>query len=161
LPGRRIEHDLREREDRLLRAERRNDAVRVDRCAEPAADPAGDRLAELGDPRGSRIAHALANAFTDRLDDPRVGRLAWVAHAEVDHLEAAGAARRCSLVQADERVRRLRAQDRRDGHVGGDSLYDAETNRCSVAEQFTSAPISTCSSRRWAKWGRPGPKLTA
>ncbi len=83
-----IEDDLREREDRLLRAERRDHVgARVERDPEPSPDPAGDRLAELGQPDGRRIAHPLAHAFTQRLDDARIGGLARVAHPEVDHLE--------------------------------------------------------------------------
>ena len=77
--------------------------------AEPAADPAGDRLAQLGQPDRSRIAHPLAHAVPQRLDDARIGGLARVAHAEVDHLEALGPAGGRSLVQPHERVGRLAA----------------------------------------------------
>ena len=47
--GGRVQHDLREREDRLLRPERRDHlCVRVETDAEAAIDPACDRLAQLG-----------------------------------------------------------------------------------------------------------------
>ena len=88
-PAGRVEHDLGEREDRLLRAERRDHVlVGIERDAEAAPDPAGDRLAQLGKPDRRGIAHALAHAVAERLEDRRVGRLARIAHPEVDHLEA-------------------------------------------------------------------------
>ena len=61
--GRRgVEHDLGEREDRLLRAERGDHlSVGVERDAEAAADPAGDRLAQLGEAdRGAGTPSARA-----------------------------------------------------------------------------------------------------
>ena len=54
------ERDLREREDRLLRAERRHELGRgVDGRAEAALDPAGDRGAQLGEPGGARVGRHL------------------------------------------------------------------------------------------------------
>ena len=91
-PPRDVQHDLREREDRLLRAERRDHlGVGVELDGEAARDPAGDGVAQLGQPDGGRIAHPLADAVPERLDDRGVRRLARIAHPEVDHLEARGA----------------------------------------------------------------------
>ena len=63
-----VEHDLGEREDRLLRAERRDHVrVRIERGSEAAPDPGRDRLAQLGQPDRGRIAHPLADAVPQRL----------------------------------------------------------------------------------------------
>ena len=83
---------------------------------EAAPDPARNRLAQLGQADRGRIAHSLAHTVPQRLDDARVGRLARVAHPEVDHLEPLGPPRRRRLVQPHERVRRLAGEDGGDGH---------------------------------------------
>src|SRR5262249_53421865 len=130
LAGRRVEDDLREGEDRLLRTERRHDVVRRDRGAEAASDPTRDGLPELGETGAGGIAHPLPDAVAERLDEARVRRLARIAHTEVDHLQTSAPPRRCGLVEADERIRRLRAQDGGDGH----RYTPAEaTKRCSVS----------------------------
>src|SRR5205823_5355360 len=80
----RVDEHLRQAEDRLLRAERRHDlGVRIERDAEAALTPAGDRAAELREPLRERVARALGQALDERLPDPRVGRLVRVALAEV------------------------------------------------------------------------------
>ena len=84
--------------------------------AEAAADPGRDRLAQLGQADRRRVAHPLAHAVAQRLDDPRIGGLARVAHAEVDHLEPLGPARGGSLVQPHERIGRLAGEDGGDRH---------------------------------------------
>ncbi len=111
-PAGEIEHHLREREDRLLRAERRDHlGVRIQGRAEAPPDPAGDRLPQLGKACSGRVAHALPHAVLQRLEDHRVGGLARIAHAEVDHLESGRPSSRGCLVEPDERVRRLRLED--------------------------------------------------
>ena len=83
-----IEDDLREREDRLLGAERRDDVtLGVERRAETAPGPSSDCISELRQADRGWVAHPLANPVTQRGDDARVGWLAWIPHAEVDHLE--------------------------------------------------------------------------
>ena len=90
--------------------------VGVERDTEAAVDPSRHCLAELRKANGGRIAHALAYAVSQRLDDAGIGRLARVAHPEVDHLEALGTPGSGRLVQAHERVRRLAGEDGGDGH---------------------------------------------
>jgi hypothetical protein len=112
-----VDDDVGEREDRLLAAERRHDLrVRVERGAEAPLRPGRDRLAQLGQADRGRVAHPLAQPVHERLPDHRVGRLARVAHAEVDHLDAALAHEPRRLVQAHERVRGLPFEDGGDGH---------------------------------------------
>ena len=82
---------------------------------EATIDPAGHRLTQLRQADGGGIAHPLAHAVSQRLDDAGIGRLSRVAHSEVDHLEALGPPGRGSLVQAHERVCRL---SRRMGEMG-------------------------------------------
>ena len=83
-----------EREDGLLRAERRDHVpVGIELDAEAARRPARHRLAQLRQADRGGIAHPLAHALAQGLDDARVGGLARVAHPEVDHLEPVGAAR--------------------------------------------------------------------
>ena len=113
-----VDHDLREREDRLLRAEGRDHvAVGVDLHSETALDPGRDRLTKLRQAGRRRVAHPLPDTVAQRLQDRRVRRLPRIAHPEVDHLEALGAPRRRSLVQPDERVRLLRPEGGREGHA--------------------------------------------
>ena len=77
----------------------------------------GDRLAQLRQPRGGRIAHPLSDAVTQRLEDRRVGRLPGVAHPEVDNVVSRGAPRGRCLVEADERIRLLRPERRGERHA--------------------------------------------
>ena len=56
------------------------------------------------------------SAVDERVADERVGRLARVAHAEVDHLDAPRLDAPRRLVQADERIRRLAAEDGGERH---------------------------------------------
>ena len=103
LPG--ADHDLREREDRLLRAERRDDLRRlVELDVEAAPDPGGDRLAELGQADRARIPRRLVDRRDERVADERGGRLARVAHAEVEELDAPRGHGRLRLVLPHERV---------------------------------------------------------
>jgi len=58
-----IDHNMGEREDRLLRTERRDHVpVGIDVRAEAPLEPGGDRCAKLREARRGRIAHPLANA---------------------------------------------------------------------------------------------------
>ena len=85
-------HDCeREAEDRLLAAERRDDLGVRDRASTPKRRCAHAAIASRssGSPTRRRIAHAVAQAVDERLLDPRVGGLARVAGAEVDHLDPA------------------------------------------------------------------------
>jgi hypothetical protein len=130
-PAVHVEHDLREREDRLLRAERGDHVpLGIELDAEASPDPCGDRLAELGKPGRRRVAHALADAVAERLQDQGVGRLARVAHAEVDHLEPSCPARGRRLVEADERVGRLGAE------CGGERHAVTVDGRAESARRF-------------------------
>ena len=118
VPGAVGVHDCeREAEDRLLAAERGDDlGVRVERRPEAPLRPRGDRLSQLGQADRCRIAHPVAQPVDQRLLDLRVGRLARVAGAEVDHLDSARLHAPRGLVQAHERIRRLALEDGRDGH---------------------------------------------
>ena len=78
---------------------------RIERDTEPAVDPCGDRLAQLRQPGGGRVAHAVAHPVAQRLEDCGVGRLSWVAHPEVDDLVARGKSCGNRVVEAYERVR--------------------------------------------------------
>ena len=73
-------------------------------------DPGRDCIAELGEPGCGRIAHPLADAVAERLEDRRIGGLARVAHPEVDHLEPLRSARGRRLVEPNEGVGRLGAE---------------------------------------------------
>ena len=84
--------------------------------AEAALRPGGDRLAQLRQPDRRRVAHPVAEPVDERLADLRIGRLARVAGAEVDHLDPARLDPAGGLVQAHERVRRLPLEDGGDGH---------------------------------------------
>ncbi len=90
--------------------------VGIERRTEAAVDPAGNCLAELRQPDGGGIAHSLADAVSQRLDDAGIRRLSRVAHSEVDHLETLVPAGCGGLIQAHERVRCLSREDRGDGH---------------------------------------------
>ena len=82
--------------------------VRIEGDAEAPAGPAGDGLAELGEPDRRRIAHALPDAVPQRLEDRRIRRLARIAHPEVDHLEPLGPPLGRRLCETHERIRLLR-----------------------------------------------------
>ena len=100
-----IDEDLREQEDRLLRAVRRDDlGVGVELDAEAARAPAGDCLPQLGQPLGERIGGDLREAVRDRLADHRIGRLARIALAEVDQLDALCGEATLRLFELDEGV---------------------------------------------------------
>ena len=61
---RRVEHRLRQREDRLLAAERGDDVGGgVERHAEPPAHPRDDRLAQFREARGTRVDDVGTIAF--------------------------------------------------------------------------------------------------
>ena len=91
--------------------------IGIERDAEAAADPAGDRLAKLREPGRRGIAHALADPVAKRLEDRRVGRLARVSHSEVDDLESPVSPLRGGLVEPYERIRGRCTQDGREGHA--------------------------------------------
>jgi hypothetical protein len=117
LPALAVDDDLREAEDRLLAAERGNDlGLRVERRAEAALGPGGDRLAQLGQPRCGRVAHPVAEPVDQRLLDLRVRRLARIAGAEVDHLDPARLDAPRRFAQPHERIGRLALEDGRDRH---------------------------------------------
>ena len=114
----RVDHREREREDRLLAPQRRDDLrVGIERRTEAPRHPGGDRLAQLREPHGRRVAHPVAEAVDERLADLRVGRLPRVAHAEVDHVDPARLDPACGLVQPHERIRRLPLEDGGDRHA--------------------------------------------
>ena len=91
--------------------------VRVELDAEAALHPSGDCLPQLREARRCRIAHAITDTVAERLEDRRVGRLAGVAHPEVDHLEAQRLPLGDGQVEANERVGGGRAKDRGEGHA--------------------------------------------
>ena len=91
-------------------------SVSVERRPEAASRPRSDRLPQLGQPDRGRIAHPVAEPVDEGLADLRVGRLARVARAEVDHVDPARLDALRGLVQAHERVRRLALEDGGDGH---------------------------------------------
>src|SRR5581483_124844 len=129
---------LREREDRLLRAERRHDlGVRVDGDAEAPADPARDRLSQLRQPRGARVGRALPDRRLERLADEARRRLPGVADAEVDHV-APGA----PLVEAGEGVLLELGEHGREEHrytLPASSLRSASKVRTSSATSTRSS----------------------
>ena len=130
-----VDHDLREREDRLLRAEGRDHvAVGVDRALRTDASiQAAIASRSSGRPAGRRVAHPLPDTVAQRLQDRRVRRLPRIAHPEVDHLEALGAPRRRRLVQPDERVRLLRPERGREGHASDARRSARATSRRSAS----------------------------
>ena len=83
---------------------------------EATGRPGGNRLAQLRQPDRGRVAHAVAEPVDQRLADLRIGRLARIAGAEVDHLDPARLDPAGRLVQAHERVGRLPLEDGGDGH---------------------------------------------
>ena len=142
-----VDDDLREAEDRLLAAERGDHVgVRVEHDVEAPSGPGGDRLAQLGQARGRRIAHPLAEPGHKSLADQWVGRLLRVAGAEVDHLDPALLDAPGGLVQTDERVRGLALENGGDGHGQTVPVTKAQSD----SNARSSAAISTCSSRRCA-----------
>ena len=113
----RVDDGEREREDRLLAAERRDDLrVGVEPRPKTALRPGRDRLAQLRQPDRGRVAHPVAQPVDEGLADLRVGRLARIAGAEVDHVDPARLDPAGSLVEAHERVGRLPLEDGGDGH---------------------------------------------
>jgi hypothetical protein len=89
--------DLREAEDRLLGAERRDDlGVGIERRAEAPLDPRGDRRAQRRQPVGLRVGRDRLglDRLGDGAADERRGLLARLARAEVDDLRAARERRR-------------------------------------------------------------------
>ena len=117
LLGARVDEHLGEAEDRLLRAEGRDDlAVRVERDAEPTQAPRGDGAAQLRQALRERVARALAEALDESAADPLVGGLVRIALAEVDHRHAARLQPPPRLLEAHERVRGHLGQRRRDSH---------------------------------------------
>ena len=142
-----VDDGEREAEDRLLAAERGDHlGVRVERDVEAASGPGSDRLAELGQADGCRIAHPLAEPGHERLADHRVGRLLRVARAEVDHLDPALRDAPGSLVQTHERIGGLALENGGDGHGQTVPVTKAQSD----SNDRSSASISTCSSRRCA-----------
>ncbi len=112
-----VEDDLREREDRLLGAESRDDVtLGVERRAETAPGPSSHCIAELRQADRGWVAHPLPNPVAQCGDDAGVGWLTWIPHAEVDHLEPGGPAIGCCLIEAHERVGRLAAENGGDRH---------------------------------------------
>ena len=113
----RVDDGEREREDRLLAAEGRDDLrVGVEPRPETALRPGCNRLAQLRQPDRGRVAHAVAQPVDQRLADLRIGRLARIADAEVDHVDPARLDPPGCLVQAHERVGRLPLENGGDGH---------------------------------------------
>ncbi len=89
LRARVAEHQHRERH-RDLAAGDNDDLAGVDLDAEAAGNVAGDRLAQLGDPAGRRVAVVTVDEGPTRgLDDVRRGRKVGLTDAEVDHRAAA------------------------------------------------------------------------
>jgi hypothetical protein len=124
-PRARAADDLRQAEDRLLGAERRDDLrVRVEAGAEAALDPPGDDLAQLGQARGLRVAeHGRGlDGLGERAADEGGRLLARLARAEVDHVDAAGERGLLGLVEADERVGRQAGEDRAQPHAKRSSV---------------------------------------
>ncbi len=106
-PGARAADDLGEPEDRLLRAERRDDlGRRVEVGAEAAREPAGDRGPQLRQALGLRVARDRLglDRLGDGAADERRRLLARLARPEVDDPRAAGGRGRLRLVEAHERV---------------------------------------------------------
>jgi hypothetical protein len=85
-----VDHDLGEAEDRLLRAERRDDlGAGIDTHVKAPVDPPGDRVAQLRQARRARIRGDLVDRCKERLADERRRQLPRIAHAEVDQVDAA------------------------------------------------------------------------
>ena len=93
------ERDLREREDRLLRAEGGEELAVLDLDLVAALDPGPDRRPQLGQPGGARIRRAFADRTRERLANEGRRDLAWIADAEVDQLAPAA-----PLVESSEGV---------------------------------------------------------
>ena len=91
--------------------------LRIERDAETPPTPT-PTIASRSSGRSDRggIAHPVAQPVDERLPNQRVGRLARIARAEVDHAHASGLDQRPSLGQADERIRRLPLEDGGEGH---------------------------------------------
>ena len=115
------DRDLREREDRLLRAERRHDLARADRDAVAALDPRRDRLAQLGQPGRTRVRRQLADPGHQRVADERGRHLARVADTEVDHVDPTPPRVGAPLVEPCERVLLEAGEDGRELHA--ESVY--------------------------------------
>ena len=150
------DRDLREREDRLLRAERRDDlAVRVHVDAVPAPDPRRDGGAQLGQPGGARVGRELADPGGERLADERRRRLAWVADAEVDHVDPARPRVGAPLVEAGERVLLEPGEDRREVHER--SVYQNASGRAvwSRSGPSTIRPMCDDEFETWLPRGPP------
>ena len=79
-------------------------------------DPRRNRLAQLRQTDRGRIAHPVAQSVDECLPDQRVGRLARIAGAEVDHAHAACLNERSRLCQTHERIRRLALEDGGERH---------------------------------------------
>ncbi len=106
------QRDLREREDRLLRAERRHDLdAGIDVDCEAPPDPACDCLAKLRQPRGAWVGRNLVDRREHGLADERRRQLARVAHAEIDQLDPAGLCLGLPVVEPRERVLRQIGED--------------------------------------------------
>ena len=139
---------LGEREDRLLRAVGRHDLrVGVDRDAEAPLEPAGRRLAQLGQALREGIRRPFRQRLDERLPDQRVGRLVRIALAEVDHVHAGRQKPPPLLLEPRERVHR---------HLGQHRI-DHERNLASVSYTACRFAIGICSSCRCAYAVAPGP----
>ncbi len=111
-----IDDDLGEAEDSLLAPEsRHNFRRRIELDAESAPEPRGDRLPQLGETLRLRVPPRVADGVDESLADDRVGRLAGIALAEVEDLDAGRRSLSLRLLDADERIRRLSSQN------GGDA----------------------------------------
>ena len=87
----------------------------VEPDAEAAANPGGDRLAELGQALGERVLRRLVDAREQRLADQSRSSLTRVADAEVDQLHPTGGDTPFRLLEPNEGVR---ADGREDGEIG-------------------------------------------
>ena len=100
-----VDHHLGEQEDRLLRAVCRDDLRGwVEAHAEAPLAPAGDRLPQLWQSLRERVGRDLRQALGQRPADHRVGRLARIALAEVDQLDARRREPALRLLELDERI---------------------------------------------------------
>ena len=114
--------DLGEVEDRLLGAERRDDlAVGVERDAEAAPRPAGDRRAQLGQAVGRGVGRERLDRGGERLADEGRRLLARLAHPEVDEVHAGRREAPLGLGEPHERVRAQAGERRGELHAANAS----------------------------------------
>ena len=91
--------------------------VGVEVDAEPLLVLRGDLAAEVVDARGDAVAVVprVARGLAELVDDPRLGRVGRVAHAQVDHVDAGPPLAVFQLVDLAEQVRRQVLHARGDG----------------------------------------------